>query len=162
MKNDQSSKATPIVIERTYRARLEDVWDLWTTKQGFESWWGPQGFRAEVRTIEAQSGGELHYELIADTPQMVAAMQELGRPRSHTTHARFAELEPRKRLVMTSVIDFLPGVARYESSITVDFSARGEHVRMVVTLDPMHTEEMSRLQGEGFSSQLGKLDARFA
>jgi uncharacterized protein YndB with AHSA1/START domain len=26
-----------IVIERTYRARIEDLWALWTTKAGFES-----------------------------------------------------------------------------------------------------------------------------
>ena len=37
-----------VVIERSYRASIGDVWDLWTTKDGFESWWGPQGFRAEV------------------------------------------------------------------------------------------------------------------
>jgi hypothetical protein len=32
---------------------------------------------------------------------------------------------------------------------------------MVVTLDAMHTEEMTRMQEEGFSSQLAKLDSRF-
>ena len=34
-----------VVIERTYRAEVNELWDLWTTKDGFESWWGPQGFR---------------------------------------------------------------------------------------------------------------------
>src|SRR5690606_34886017 len=28
-----------VVIERTYRARVEELWELWTTKAGFESWW---------------------------------------------------------------------------------------------------------------------------
>ena len=37
-----------VVIERTYRAQAEELWDLWTTKTGFESWWGPEGFRVEV------------------------------------------------------------------------------------------------------------------
>lgn len=31
-----------IVFERTYRARREELWELWTTKEGFESWWGPR------------------------------------------------------------------------------------------------------------------------
>jgi uncharacterized protein YndB with AHSA1/START domain len=29
------------VIERTYRATVQELWELWTTKEGFESWWGP-------------------------------------------------------------------------------------------------------------------------
>lgn len=151
-----------IVIERTYRADIQDVWDLWTTKEGFESWWGPQGFRAEVEVIEPREGGALRYEMIAATPEMIDAMRQAGRPPSHPTSARFTALRPLEHLVMTSVIDFIPEVAVYESVITVDFSAAGDTVRMVVTLDPMHSEEFSQMQKEGFTSQLTKLDERFA
>jgi hypothetical protein len=35
-------------------------------------------------------------------------------------------------------------------------------VRMVVTLEPLHDEEFSGMQAEGFTSQLTKLDRRFA
>lgn len=154
-------RGSKIVIERTYRARLEDVWDLWTTKPGFESWWGPQGFRADVHTIDARVGGELRYDMVADTPEMVAAMKQMGRPASHATRARFTELKPHERLVITNVIDFLPEVATYESVIAVDFARQGDRVRMVVTLDPMHSEEFTKMQEQGFTSQLTKLDARF-
>ncbi len=150
-----------VVIERSYRASLGDVWDLWTTKAGFESWWGPQGFRAEVNELNARVGGALRYEMIADTPEMVAAMKRMGRPAAHPTNARFTELEPRERLVITNVIDFIPEVATYESQIAVDLRAAGDQVRMVVTLDAMHSQEMTRMQKEGFSSQLTKLDSRF-
>ena len=159
--DNNARRGTPIVIERTYRARLEDVWDLWTTKQGFEAWWGPQGFRADVHVIEARVGGELRYDMVADTPEMIAAMKQMGRPASHPTHARFTELKPRERLVITNVIDFLPGVATYETKIAVDLSPLGDRVRMVVTLDPMHSEELSKMQEQGFTSQLTKLDTRF-
>jgi uncharacterized protein YndB with AHSA1/START domain len=151
-----------VVFERTYRARIQDVWELWTTKQGFESWWGPEGFRADVRVLDARPGGALEYEMIADSPEMVAEMRRLGRPPSHATRARFTELQPHQRLVITNVIDFIPGVEPYESVIAVDFSAAGDRVRMVVALDPMHTEEVTRMQEQGFTSQLTKLDARFA
>src|SRR5262245_13778297 len=60
-----------VVLERTYRARAEELWDLWTTKEGFESWWGPEGFRVEVRTLEARAGGALHYDMIADAPEQM-------------------------------------------------------------------------------------------
>ena len=43
--NDKTRRLT---LERTYRAPLEKVWELWTTKAGIESWWGPDGFTVEV------------------------------------------------------------------------------------------------------------------
>ncbi|MCW5836363.1 MAG: SRPBCC domain-containing protein [Labilithrix sp.] len=162
MSTRESRSATKVVIERTYRADIEDVWALWTTKEGFESWWGPQGFRAEVQELDARVGGALRYEMIADTPEMIAAMKQMGRPASHATRARFTEVKPRERLVVTNVIDFLPNVAAYESDIAVDFLSVGDGVRMVVTLDGMHSDEFSKMQEEGFTSQLTKLDERFA
>lgn len=154
----QSSKIT---IERTYRARVEDVWELWTTKDGFESWWGPQGFRVEVQAIEARAGGSLQYEMIADAPEMIAAMKQMGQPPSHGVRTRFTEVKQHERLVLTNVIDFLPGVEPYENDIIVDFSTMGDSVRMVVTLEQMHSAEFSKMQLEGFTSQLTKLDNRF-
>lgn len=151
-----------IVIERTYRAPARVLWDLWTTKDGFESWWGPQGFRAEVSLLDARQDGALRYEMIADTPEMIAAMQAEGRPASHETRAMFTEFRPHERLVITHVIDFLPGVATYESTMTVQFlPSPDSQVRMVVTMSPMHHPSVSRMQLEGFTSQLSKLDRRF-
>ncbi len=45
-----------VVLERTYRARAEELWELWTTGEGFESWWGPEGFRVEVHTLKRAWG----------------------------------------------------------------------------------------------------------
>jgi uncharacterized protein YndB with AHSA1/START domain len=159
--NTGAKKTAKVVIERTYRAALEDVWSLWTTKSGFESWWGPQGFRAEVHELDARSGGTLRYDMIADSPEMIAEMKRVGQPVSHATNSRFSEITPRSRLVLTNVIDFIPGVAPYESRIAVDFSESGGRVRMVVTLDTLHSDEFTKMQEEGFTSQLTKLDPRF-
>ena len=150
-----------VVIERSYRAKVEELWELWTTKQGFESWWGPEGFRVAVHALEARPDGVLHYDMIAATPEMVAAMKRMGQPSSNEVRARFAAVEPYERLAITSVIDFLPGVEQYESTIEVEFIPSGEFVRMVVSLQPMHDEEFTRMQKEGFTSQLAKLDKRY-
>ena len=150
------------VFDRTYRATQKEVWDLWTTKDGFESWWGPQGFRADVHEIEARVGGVLRYDMVADTPEMVEAMARMGQPPLHAVHARFTALTPRTHLVLTSVIDFLPGVAPYDNDIVVDLAQDGDRVRMVVALTGMHTPEMSGMQRQGMESQLTKLDARYA
>ena len=166
--NDKSQSAAAglttrpkVVIERTYTAKVEELWELWTTKHGFESWWGPDGFRVEVHALEARLGGTLHYDMIADSPMMIAAMKQMGRPTSHEARAKFTEISPHERLAITSVVDFLPGVIHYESTIVAEFLPSGETVRMVVTLDPMHNEEFTKMQTDGFTSQLSKLDKRY-
>ena len=150
-----------VVLERTYRAGIEELWQLWTTKAGFESWWGPEGFRVEVHTIEARVGGALHYDMIADAPEQIAAMKRMGRATSHETRGRFVDIRPHQRLAITHVIDFIAGVKPYDSTIVVEFFPAGESVRMVVTLEPMHNEEFTKMSTMGFASQLRKLDRRF-
>jgi uncharacterized protein YndB with AHSA1/START domain len=149
------------VFERTYRASVDELWELWTTKEGFESWWPPEGFRAEVHAIEARLNGKLQYDMIAETPEMLAVMKELGLPASHLERARFSEFRPLERLVLAIMMDFLPGVAPYEGTLTVDFFPSGEWVRMVVTLSPMHDEEFTKMAAEGLASQFKNLDKLF-
>ena len=153
---------TPILVERSYRATVEEVWDLWTTSDGFASWWGPEGFRVDVHALDARVGGELRYDMVADTPEMVAAMAAEGRPPSHATRGHFAELVPHRRLRLVHVIDFLPGVEPYDNLIDVELFPAGDQVRMVVTLHGLHDQQHTHMQLEGFTSQLRKLDRRFA
>ena len=141
-----------VVIERSYRATLDEIWELWTTRDGFESWWGPVGFRVDVHAIEPRVGGALHYDMVADSPDEP----------SHATRGTFTEVTPHRRLTLTHVIDFLPGVEPYESTMFVELFPTGDSVRMVVTLTPMHTEVFTNMQIEGFTSQLTKLDRRFS
>lgn len=150
-----------LVVERSYPARVEELWELWTTKAGFESWWGPEGFRVEVQTLEAREGGALVYDMIADAPDAIAAMQRLGQPLSHGTHGQYAEFEPHRRLTLVHVIDFISGVEPYESVIEVEFHASGDRARMLVTLHPHRDPHWTRMSMEGFRSQLTKLDRRF-
>ena len=151
-----------LVIERTYRATPEELWELWTTKQGFESWWGPQGFRADVHTIDGRLGGALHYDMVADTPEMAAAMIRMGQPTSTPCRGVFSEYQPHNRLVLTQVIDFLPGVEAYDSTVEVDFyPAEAGRVRMVITSSQMHDAQTTKMQLQGMTSQLTKLDQRY-
>lgn len=160
-RNATAATSPRFVIERTYRASVDELWELWTTKEGFESWWPPEGFRTKVHAIEARPNGKLHYEMIAQTPEVLTVMKGLGLPASHLERARFAEFCPRERLVLAIMMDFLPGVAPYEGTLTVEFFPSGEWVRMVVTLSPMHDEEFTRMASEGLASQFRNLDKLF-
>ncbi len=161
---ETASRATKakIVFERTYRASVRELWDMWTTKEGFESWWAPEGLRAEVRTMEARLGGRYEYDMIGDTPETIAGLAKFGLPPSQAVHGRFSEFRPHESLALTQMMDFVPGVAPYETTMRVEFFLAGEYVRMVLTVDTTtHSEEWTRLSKEGFESQLGKLAKRF-
>ena len=149
------------VIERTFRASVDELWEMWTTKEGFESWWPPEGFRTKVHALEARPNGKLHYDMIAETPEMVAVMKELGLPVAHVERARFSEFRPPERLMLAIMMDFLPGVEPYEGTLTVDFFPSGDWVRMVVTLSPMHDEHFTKMAAEGLESQFRNLDRLF-
>jgi len=155
------SEARKLVLERTYRASVQELWELWTTKEGFESWWGPEGFRVEVHEIDPRIGGTLRYDMIADAPEAIKEMKKQGQPLSHATRGKFSELEVHRRLTLTHVIDFIPGVKPYESTMVMELFPTGNSVRMVVTLSPMHNPEFTQMQLMGFTSQLTKLDRRF-
>lgn len=151
-----------ITFERSYEAPIADLWDLWTTKEGFESWWGPEGFRVEVHRLEARVGGALIYDMIACGAAEVAAMKQAGMPLSHATRGTFVELEPHRRLVVRHAIDFIPGVEPYDNDITVEFTSEGGVSRMVVSIAPHREEFWTRQSAQGFESQLTKVPAALA
>jgi uncharacterized protein YndB with AHSA1/START domain len=69
-----------ITIERTYDASAEEIWNLWTTRAGIESWWAPDGFTVEVRKLELEPGGELLYARTATAPEQIEFMKGAGLP----------------------------------------------------------------------------------
>jgi uncharacterized protein YndB with AHSA1/START domain len=162
MSTQKGSNTRPsTLIERSYHTSVEELWALWTTKEGFESWWGAEGSRVEVHAIEAREGGKLHYEMIAMTPADIATRHRLGLPPSSSALARFTEFKPYQRLVLTHVVDFVPGVKSHEQRIAVDFFPAGDAVRMVTTIEAMEDEEFTRTSIRVFTDQLEMLDRRF-
>jgi uncharacterized protein YndB with AHSA1/START domain len=156
-----SNSRSSTVIERTYRTRVEELWRLWTTKEGFESWWGSEGSRVEVHTIEPREGGALHYDMIAVAPADLATRNQLRLAPSSSVRARFTEVKLHQRLILSHVIDFVPGVKPYEQIIAVDFFPGGDMVRMVTTIEPLHNEEFTQTSIRVFTSQLEMLERRF-
>lgn len=158
----ETAAAKPVRFERTYEAAVEDLWDLWTTKEGFESWWGPEGFRVEVHAIEPRVGGKLSYDMIAVEPAHIEYLKKEGMAPSHGTHGTFVEVEPLKRLKLLHVIDFIPGLAPYDNNITVELFVEGKNVRMAVAIDAHPEEEWTRRSAAGFESQLRKVPGALA
>jgi hypothetical protein len=56
---------------------------------------------------------------------------------------------------------FVAGLKPYEQTISVDFIAAGDGVRMVTTIEPMHSAEFTQTSIKVFTNQLNILEGRF-
>lgn len=98
----------PIRLERTSDTSPATIWELWTTAEGIESWWSPDGFVTEVRTLAARPGGELVYAMTATAPDQVAFMNNAGMPLTTESRKTFTEVSEPTRLAYQSLIDSSP------------------------------------------------------
>ena len=160
--SEENNSDRKIVIEREYEASIEDIWGLWTTKEGIESWWGPGGFSVEVHQIDLRAGGELRYAMTATDPPQVQFMKQAGMPLTTEARLTYTSIVPGKSIAYTHRADFIPGVDPYDVGNRVDFFVKGDRVRMVITLDPMHSDEWTQRAVMGMESQLGKIPAVLA
>jgi uncharacterized protein YndB with AHSA1/START domain len=146
-----------ITLERAYDASPTDVFALWTTKDGIESWWAPDGFVAEVQKLVLEPGGELEYTMTATSPEMVKFMTDAGMPLSTAASKTFIEIVPAERLSYSSLVDFVPGVEPYEHDTVVELQPAAEGVRAVMTIEPLHDEEWTQRLVMGRRNELENL-----
>ena len=147
-----------ITLERTFKASIEDVWNLWTTKAGIESWWGPEGFVVDVSKLDLRPGGELVYAMTATGPDQIEFLKQAGMPTRSEHRLTYSEVVPPRRLAYAHLADFIPGVTPYEVATTVELGAsRDGGVRMILTFDAMHDDHWTRLAVMGWESELDKL-----
>jgi len=162
MNDSTSAPRARTRLERRYEAKVQELWDLWTTKEGFESWWGPKGFRVDVHKLEAHAGGALVYDMIAVGADEIAFMKNANMPLSNETRCTFVEVIPNRSLEIASVIDFLPGVSPYENRIRAEFLQEGRTARMIILIEAHPSEDFSRLAVQGMESQLTKVEEALA
>jgi uncharacterized protein YndB with AHSA1/START domain len=141
---------------------VEELWALWTTKDGLEDWFAPEGFRVEMHALEVRVGGAFVHEMTAVRDDAIAYLASVGRPRSTRVQGWFVEVIPHERLHIRMTVDFVPGLEPHPIDILVTFASEGARVRMVVTAGPHPDAELTRLAGEGMTSQLRRFDAVLA
>ena len=156
------SASQRLTMRRTLTATLAEVWELWTTKDGIESWWGPKGFRVEVDHLDLRDGGQLRYRMIATDPDTIRFIGKAGMPFEQAVSVTFGDVVPLRRLVLSTRVDFVPGMASYAVESSIELEQEGSQVHMTIHLDPMHDQVWSERSLAGWHSQLDKLDALFA
>jgi len=90
--SDSTLSKDAVVIERTFDAPVETIWNMWTQPEHFKKWYGPQGFTVPVANMDLRIGGK---RLIC---------MEMQRPDGNMkmwTTGEYIEIIPNERLVYT-------------------------------------------------------------
>jgi uncharacterized protein YndB with AHSA1/START domain len=147
------------VIDRNLKSSIDKVWKMWTTKEGLEKWWGPEGFTSTVLHLDVRAGGRFEIEMTAMMPEIIAHLEAAGMGRSSIAKGDYTAIDVNRRLVYTNAVDFVPGVPPYTSTTVVEMSATSSGgTRLIVTNDVMHDEQWTAMATMGWTQQIGKLE----
>jgi uncharacterized protein YndB with AHSA1/START domain len=156
------SERPKLTLERTFKASIDEVWELWTTKEGIEAWWGPEGFSVAVRDLDLGPGGELFYAMSATGTEQSDYMKKAGMPLTTEHRVTYTEVEPPRRLAYDQLVDFVPGVEPYQVETLVELLEVTGGVRLVLTFEAMHDDLWTRMAILGREGELGRLAQQLA
>ena len=89
MSNSSNSKDA-VVIERTFDAAKDLIWQMWTDPEHFKRWYGPKGFTVPVADMDMRVGGK----------RLICMASPDGSMKMWTT-GEYTEIFPNERLVYT-------------------------------------------------------------
>lgn len=81
-----------VVIERTFDAPQDLIWQMWTSPEHFKKWYGPQGCAVPVAEMDVRVGGKRFICMEMQTPDGSMKMCATG---------EYTEVVPQDRLVYT-------------------------------------------------------------
>ena len=56
--SEKTNSKEAVVIERTFNAATDLIWQMWTDPEHFKKWYGPNGFSVPVAEMDLRVGGE--------------------------------------------------------------------------------------------------------
>lgn len=143
--NDLNSRT--VIIERTFKAPLELVWEAWTKPEHIAHWWGPKGMDVKIEEHNFIVGGKWKYTmLMPDGNEFIS-------------EGEYLEIESGKKIVTTA--NFLPMTENVE--LHMMFEAKGEQTQFTFLV--VHPTEEYRIQQEkmgiynGWGSAFDRLEA---
>ena len=151
-----------VVIERTFDAPVELIWQMWTVPKHFQAWYGPDGATIPVATIDLRVGGTRLVCMLVQTPNGPMNMWFTG---------EYLEIVENKRLVYTEAMcdengnisspsDMgMPEGHPVTTEVRVDLEDIGGRTKMVMTHAGISAESPG---AAGWTMALDKLTAYVA
>ncbi|HZC54018.1 MAG TPA: SRPBCC domain-containing protein [Mycobacterium sp.] len=125
-----------VVIERSFEAPAELIWQMWTEPEHFKAWYGPGGAAVPVAKMDVRVGGSRLVCLEVATPD--------GRKQMWFT-GQYREVVANRRLVYTESISDehgnvlspsqlgMPDAHPTTTEVTVELEDLGGRTKMVMT-----------------------------
>jgi uncharacterized protein YndB with AHSA1/START domain len=92
---DHNASHDAVVIERSFDAPVELIWQMWTDPEHFTAWYGPDGASVPVANMDVRVGGTRLVCMEVQTPNGPMQMWFTG---------EYREVSENKRLVYTESI----------------------------------------------------------
>jgi uncharacterized protein YndB with AHSA1/START domain len=89
---DDSTSPDAVVIERSFDAPVELIWQMWTDPEHFAAWYGPEGANIPVARMDVRVGG---------TRLVCMEMHTPGGPMQMWFTGEYREVVENERLVYT-------------------------------------------------------------
>ncbi len=154
----RSNAMSTITLRHALPATPEHVWQQWTTPDGIETWWAPDGFTVTVQELDLRPGGALVYTMTATGPEQIAFMESVGMPLATVSRKTFTEIVPNDRLAYTSLVDFVPDHEPYEFLTVVTLTATAHGTEVVMEVEPLHDEMWTGRLVQGRENELANLE----
>ena len=113
--------------------------------------------KAKGRTTRAADKGKRRELVLVRVFVAIEAMKSAGLDLASVAGGTYNEVTPRRRLVYTTLADFIPDVAPYEVVAMVELHPTAQGVRLVVKEDAMHDDLWTERSTMGMDSSLDRL-----
>ncbi len=90
---DDITSQDSMVIERSFDAPVELVWQMWTNPEHYRAWYGPDGATIPVANLDVRVGGTRHVCMEIRTPDGAMQMWFAGEHREVVENVRLIYTE---------------------------------------------------------------------
>ena len=156
---DGNASQDAVVIERTFDAPADLLWQMWTEPEHFKAWYGPDGATIRVAKMDVRAGGSRLVCMEVDTPGGLMRMWFTGEYRQVIQNQRLSYTESmsdENGTVLPPQDTGMPGGQPATTEVTVELEDLGGRTKMVLT----HTGIAADSAGNaGWTMALSKLAA---
>jgi uncharacterized protein YndB with AHSA1/START domain len=136
-----------LLITRSFDAPVDIVFSLWSDREHFKRWMGPETFTCPEVELDFRVGGAYR------------AMIRSEKDGENWFGGTYREIEPNKRLVFTFAWDNDGPSAGVETLVTIEFRDLGDRTEQIFHQTPFVSAERRDSHVSGWNGSFDKLHA---
>lgn len=150
-------KSKKLVIERSFKASIDKVWDAFTTPAMLAKWWSPEGMTNSFATTDVCVGGEFRYCMKNSEGQEYwgkGVYQTITRPTYFSYIDNFTDANGKP--VPPSHYG-MPGDKLTSTLIEITLTKNGDNTTMNITMENPFDDAITESMTQGWNSMFDKL-----